>query len=325
MTRIICGVDVASRSLAARVGPDGAEAEFANNREGIAALEAFCRTHQTELIAMEATGGYEQQAFLLLSAHGLPVAILNPRQVRRFAQSVGRDEKTDAIDAGLIAWYAQVRCCPSTAAPAPDQQHRRALVSRLRQLTDTRTAQRNQRRLVTDAAVLAMIDDLLTLLDRQIRTLEQQIAGLIALDPLWRALDAEFRSIKGVASRTVARLMAEMPEIGTLSNKSISKLAGVAPLAQDSGLRQGARRVRGGRQPVRDILFMAAGVAGRYEPDLMAFRQRLVAAGKPLKVVRIALAHKLLVRLNARARDVRSRLSTSSAAASGSVPEAVTS
>jgi len=126
VTRIICGVDVASRSLAARVGPDGAEAEFANNREGIAALEAFCRTHQTELIAMEATGGYEQQAFLLLSAHGLPVAILNPRQVRRFAQSVGRDEKTDAIDAGLIAWYAQVRCCPSTAAPAPDQQHRRA-------------------------------------------------------------------------------------------------------------------------------------------------------------------------------------------------------
>jgi transposase len=257
---------------------------------------------------MEATGGYEQQPFTLLSAHGLAVAILNPRQVRRFAQSVGRDEKTDAIDAGLIAWFAQVRPCPPTPPPAPDQQHRRALVTRLRQLTDTGTAQRNQRRLVTDPSVLILIDQLPALIEHQIHALEQQIAALIAQDPLWRALNSEFRSSKGVATRTVARLMAEMPGIGTLSNKSISKLAGLAPLAQDSGRHQGKRRVRGGRPPVRDILFVVASVAGRYEPDLMAFRQRLAAQGKPPKVIRIALAHKLLVRLNAKARDVRRQL-----------------
>jgi len=233
---------------------------------------------------------------------------LNPRQVRRFAQSVGRDEKTDAIDAGLIAWFAQVRPCPPTPPPAPDQQHRRALVTRLRQLTDTGTAQRNQRRLVTDPSVLILIDQLPALIEHQIHALEQQIAALIAQDPLWRALNSEFRSSKGVATRTVARLMAEMPGIGTLSNKSISKLAGLAPLAQDSGRHQGKRRVRGGRPPVRDILFVVASVAGRCEPDLMAFRQRLAAQGKPPKVIRIALAHKLLVRLNAKARDVRRQL-----------------
>jgi transposase len=217
-------------------------------------------------------------------------------------------KKPNAIDAGLIAWFAQVRPCPPTPPPAPDQQHRRALVTRLRQLTDTGTAQRNQRRLVSDPSVLILIDQLPALIEHQIHALEQQIAALIAQDPLWRALNSEFRSSKGVATRTVARLMAEMPGIGTLSNKSISKLAGLAPLAQDSGRHQGKRRVRGGRPPVRDILFVVASVAGRCEPDLMAFRQRLAAQGKPPKVIRIALAHKLLVRLNAKARDVRRQL-----------------
>ena len=118
-------------------------------------------------------------------------------------------------------------------------------------------------------------------------------------------LDQAFRTIKGVADRTVARLMAEMPEIGALSNKTISKLAGVAPLARDSGKHQGKRAVRGGRAAVREILFIVASVVGRHEPDFIAFQKRLSAAGKPPKVVRIALAHKLLVRLNAKAREVR--------------------
>ena len=123
------------------------------------------------------------------------------------------------------------------------------------------------------------------------------MAGLIQSDPLWRELDQAFRTIKGVADRTVARLMAEMPEIGTLSNKTISKLAGLAPLANDSGKHQGRRAVRGGRSAVRDILFIVGSVVARYEPDFIVFQQRLRAAGKPPKVVRIAVAHKLLVRL----------------------------
>src|ERR1035438_4194837 len=284
-----------------------AAGSFPNTPEGIAALEAFCQAHRVELLAMEATGGYEQQAFAQLSEQGLPVAILNPRAVRQFAQSMGSLEKTDRIDAGMIAWYAEVKKSrPASLAPE-SQQHLRALVTRLRQLTDIRTAQLNQQRLVTDRAVQASFKKLLAVLARQIRELEQRIAALLEKDPLWRQLNEAFRTIKGVADRTVARLMADMPEIGTLSNKTISKLAGVAPLANDSGQHQGRRVVRGGRATVREILFIVASVVGRYEPDFIAFQQRLRAAGKPPKVVRIALAHKLLVRLNAKAREVRQR------------------
>jgi len=308
VTRIICGVDVASKSLEARIGQQGAAGSFANSPEGIAALGTFCQVHQVELVAMEATGGYEQQAFAQLSEQDLAVAILNPRAVRQFAQSMGSLEKTDGIDAGMIAWYAEVKKSPPLCLAPQSQQHLRALVTRLRQLTEVRTAQLNQQRLVTDRAVAASFRKVLAFLAKQIGALEQAIAALIEADPLWRELNQTFRSIKGVADRTVARLMAEMPEIGTLSNKTISKLAGVAPLANDSGQYQGKRRVRGGRPAVRQILFIVASVVGRHEPDFIAFQQRLRAAGKPPKVVRIALAHKLLVRLNAKAREVRQML-----------------
>jgi transposase len=272
------------------------------------ALASFCQAHQVELVAMEATGGYEQQALALLWEQGLPVAILNPRAVRRFADSMGQMEKTDRLDAGMIAWYAQTRRSQPVCLSSASQQQLRALVTRLRQLTEVRTAQLNQSRLVTDPAVLLLIDELLSVVARQIRELETSIAALIAQDPLWQHLDRAFRTIKGVADRTVARLMADMPEIGTLSNKAISKLAGVAPLARDSGKHQGKRAVRGGRASVREILFIVASVVGRYEPDFILFQQRLSAAGKPRKVIRIALAHKLLVRLNAKARQVRQQI-----------------
>ena len=305
MTQIICGIDISSTSLEARIGRDGAAGTFANNPEGIAELAAFCQSHHVDLVAMEATGGYEKQPFALLSEQGLAVTLLNPRAVRRFAEGMGLLEKTDALDAGVIAWFAEVKRSQPQALASASQQQLRALVNRLRQLTALRTAQRNQCRLVTDAVVLAWFAELLEVVARQMRELESAIAALISQDPLWQQLDQAFRSIKGVADRTVARLMAEMPEIGTLSNKAISKLAGVAPLAHDSGKLQGKRSVRGGRASVREILFVVAGVSGRYEPDFIAFHQRLQAAGKPGKVIRIALAHKLLVRLNAKAREVR--------------------
>jgi transposase len=301
-------VDVASQSLEARIGQHGPAAAFANNPEGIHALAAFCHAHQVVLVAMEATGGYEQQAFALLSQQKLPVAIVNPRAVRQFAQSMGSLEKTDAIDAAMIAWYAETKKSQPLCLAPKTQLELRARVTRLRQLTDIRTAQLNQQRLVTNRAVADGFRQMLAFLAAQMEELEEAIAQLIAADPLWRELDQAFRAIKGVADRTVARIMAEMPEIGSLSNKTISKLAGVAPLANDSGKHQGKRSVRGGRASVREILFIVASVVGRYEPDFIAFQQRLRAAGKPPKVVRIALAHKLLVRLNAKAREVRQRL-----------------
>jgi len=254
---------------------------------------------------MEATGGYERQAFALLWARGLPVALLNPRAVRRFAEGMGLLEKTDRIDAGVIAWFAAVKHVVPSQPASAEQMRLQALVTRLRQLTELQAAQRNQRLLVTEATVLGCFTKLLALVTAQIRELEAAIAELIAADPLWQKLDAVFRSIKGVADRTVARLLAELPEIGTVSNKAVSKLAGLAPLAHDSGKTQGKRAVRGGRSHVRAILFVVAGLVRRYNPDFIAFHARLTAAGKPKKVIRVALAHKLLVRLNAKARELR--------------------
>ena len=232
-------------------------------------------------------------------------AVVNPRAVRQFAQSMGALEKTDAIDAGMIAWYAETKNCQPLCMAPQTQLELRARVTRLRQLTEIRTAQLNQQRLVINPAVQRGFRKMLKFLARQIEELEQAIAALIESDPLWRQLNLAFRTIKGVADRTVARIMAEMPEIGTLSNKTISKLAGLAPLANDSGKHQGKRAVRGGRASVRDILFIVGSVVARHEPDFIAFQQRLRQAGKPPKVVRIAVAHKLLVRINAKAREIR--------------------
>ena len=304
----ICGVDVSSATLDARLGRAGPVRRFANEAAGVAELAAFCKQHQVTLVALEATGGYERLAFAVLWGAGIPTAIVNPRAVRRFAEAMGFLEKTDRIDSGIIAWFAEVKRIAPRPPAGEAQRRLAALVTRLRQLTELRTAQSNQRRLVTDPAVLASIAELLNLLARQIKAIGEDIARLIASDPLWRKLDLAFREIKGVADRTVARLMAELPEIGTLSNKAAAKLAGLAPIARDSGKLIGNRAVRGGRTGIRSILFVVAELVRRHNPDFTAFHKRLSDAGKPKKVIRIALAHKLLVRLNAKARDVRAQI-----------------
>jgi len=303
---IICGVDVCAAWLDAWVAGEFCRVE--NSLAGVEGLADFCRRHGVSLVVMEATGGYERLAVGRLWAEGLACAVINPRAVRQFAEAMGRLEKTDRIDAAVIAWYAQVKRIVAQA-PASDIQRKLAVaVTRLRQLTALRTMQSNQRRLVDDPEVRGSIDEMLALIARQSRAFEATIIALIGSDPVWARLDAAFRSIKGVADRTVARVLAEMPEIGSLSNKAAAKLTGLAPLAHDSGKRAGKRHVRGGRSPLRSILFVVAEVVRRHEPDFAAFHKRLTLAGKPKKVIRIALAHKLLVRLNAKARDVRSQI-----------------
>jgi transposase len=308
VTKIICGVDVSSENLDARVGPHGPSLRVERNAAGIEQLAAFCREHAVELAVMEATGGYEKLAFGLLWAAGIPCAVVNPRSVRRFAEGMGLLEKTDRIDAGLIAWYAEVKRIAACPPPSEAQERLTALVGRLRQLTELQVMQINQRRLQTDVAVLASIDAVIALVRGQIREFERDIAKLIAADKLWYKLDRTFRSIKGVADRTVARLMADLPEIGLITNKAIAKLVGLAPIANDSGKSKGKRRVRGGRATVRSILFLVAEIVRRYDPDFAAFHRKLTQAGKAKKAVRVALARKLLVRLNAKARDARKEL-----------------
>ena len=305
MNRIICGVDVSKLYLDAAVGPIGISRRFGNDAEGIAALAAFCRAHKVELVAMEATGGYERLAFGLLWQHDIACAIANPRQVRRYAEGMGTDEKTDRIDAPLIARFADHRGLKPMPPKSQKQMRLKALVARLKQVTDDLTANKLRLGSAHDDEMQASILEVIALLKRQSRQLEGEIASAIDDDPLWAKLDEALRSFKGVASRTVAWIMAELPEIGLYDNKAIAKLAGLAPIADDSGKRRGKRHIRGGRSGVRSILYVIAEIARRYDDKLKAFHHRLTKAGKPKKVARIAVAHKLLVRLNARAREAR--------------------
>ena len=305
MAKIICGVDVSSQAWDGRIGLKGPSIGVEATSQGADRLLAFCREHKVDLVVMEATGGYEKLLFSLLWARGMPCAIVNPRSVRRFAEALGFLEKTDRIDAGVISRFAEVKDVVAQEPEGQSQKRLRALSNRLRQLTDLTVSQTNQRRLVDDAVVQASFTEIIALVRRQIRQLEKQIGELLQSDPLWQALDEAFRSIKGVADRTVTRVLAEMPEIGTYSNKAIAKLAGLAPLARDSGKHKGKRTIGGGRADVRSILVLVAGVVRRHDPEFAAFHQRLIDAGKPKMVARVAEARKLLVRLNAKAREVR--------------------
>ena len=306
MNKIICGVDVSKDWLDAHVWPGGAAERFANDVTGIAALWLFCCSHGAALAVMEASGGYERLGFMLLWAHGMPCAMVNARSVRRFAEAMGHLEKTDRIDAAVIAHYGAVKKTVPTPPPSNAQQRLAALVGRLCQVVGDATINKQRKSAACNAEACASIEAMLAFLKREERRLEGEIASMIDDDPLWARLGSTFRSLKGVAGRTVARLMAELPEIGLISNKAIAKLAGLAPIANDSGRRAGNRHVRGGRAGPRGILFIVAAIVAKFDPHLKAFAQRLQQAGKPKMLIRIALARKLLVILNAKARDARS-------------------
>ena len=304
--KVLCGVDVSKARLDACIEPGGTFASFENDPAGVAALADFCRQHRAQLVVMEASGGCERQAFLLLWEAGIACALTNPRSVRRYAEAMGILEKTDRIDAGVIARFGIAKDIKPTPLPNPQQRRLKALVARLRQVTDDLTIQKQRRSAAsTEAEMLASLDEVIALLKRQSRTLEGEIASMIDDDPLWAQIANAMRAVKGVAGRTVARVMADLPEIGIYSNKAITKLSGLAPLADDSGTRSGKRHVRGGRESVRSILFLVAEIARRFDPSLAEFHRKLSQAGKPKMVVRVALARKLLVRLNAKARDAR--------------------
>ncbi|MDZ7927111.1 MAG: IS110 family transposase [Agrobacterium sp.] len=302
---VICGVDVSKDWLDAFIRPSGTFERFGNDAAGIGELAALCRAENVELVVMEASGGYERAVFLLLWELGIACALANPRQVRHFADAMGFLEKTDRIDAAVIAHFAETRRVLALPPPTAAQLRLSALVARLSQVTSDLIVQKQRRSAARDGETVESLNEVIALLVRQSRSLEGEIASMIDDDPLWGCLNRAFRSVKGVADRTVARLMAELPEIGLISNKAIAKLAGLAPIANDSGKRSGPRPVRGGRRGPRGILFLVAAIAARYDPHMAAFQQRLQSAGKAKMVIRIALARKLLVILNAKARDAR--------------------
>jgi transposase len=291
------GIDVAKARLDVAV-TDHPPRSFVNDGDGIRTLVDFCRPLRPTLIVLEATGGYETATVAALALTGLPVAVVNPRQVRDFARALGILAKTDTLDAHVLLRFAtDVRPVPRAL---PDDTHADllALVARRAQLIEMRTAELN--RMATARRTLqASLREHIAWLDRRIKDTDQEIARLIAASPLWRTRDQLLQSAPGVGRQTSARLLVSLPELGTLTGKQIAALVGVAPLNRDSGTRCGPRTTWGGRAPVRATLYMATLVATRYNPVIRAFYRRLRTAGKPPKVALVAAMRKLLTILNA--------------------------
>jgi transposase len=264
----------------------------------LAALVAQVRARAPALVVVEATGGYEMALVGLLVAAAVPVAVVNPRQVRDFAKATGQLAKTDAIDARVLALFAaRVQPTPR-AVPDAALQDLTALVTRRRQLVEMLGAERN-RLAVARPALRRSVGAHIRWLERQLATLEEELATRIRATPVWREKDDLLRSVPGVGPQTARMLIAHLPELGQLSRHEIAALAGVAPLNRDSGRWRGRRTTWGGRAVVRAGLYMAALVASRHNPVLRAFYVRLVVAGKPKKVALVAVMRKLLTILNA--------------------------
>jgi transposase len=298
-TSCYVGIDVAKATLdVAQVPADRPAWSLPNDAAGIATLVDQLRSLVPTLIVLEATGGYETAVVAALALAGLPVAVVNPRQVRDFARALGILAKTDALDAGVLARFAErVRPTPRPL-PSDAQADLLALVARRRQLVDMRTAELN-RVAVARPALRAGVREHITWLDRRIKDTDREITRLIEASPLWRTRDQLLQSTPGVGPQTSARLLVSLPELGQLSGRQIAALVGVAPLNRDSGTRHGPRTTWGGRAPVRATLYMATLVATRHNPSIRAFYQRLRAAGKPPKVALVAAMRKLLTILNA--------------------------
>jgi transposase len=305
MTPTFAGIDVSKDHLDAHLRPNGEAVRVANDGAGITALCARLAAVGTTLVVVEATGGDEAPLAAALALAGVPLAVVNPRQVRQFAAATGRLAKTDRLDAAVLAHFADAVRPEARPLPDADTAALAALVGRRRQLIEMRTAEAN--RLGTARpAVARQIRDHLAWLDRHIGRLDGELAAAIAASPVWRARDDLLRSAPGVGPVVSRVLVAEVPELGTLSGKRIAALVGVAPVARDSGRWSGVRSIAGGRAGVRSALYMAILSAARYNPVIRAFYARLRAAGKAAKVAQVAQVaamRKLLVILNAMVRD----------------------
>jgi transposase len=300
------GVDVSKHHLDVCVGDD--ERRVTNDAAGWDELAAMLQAVRADLVVIEATGGYERGLVLALQGAGLAVARVNPRQARDFAKSMGVLAKTDRVDARVLRAFAQVLGGHAERAryitPLADERRQALaeLMSRRRQLVDMRVAEGNGLEHAGKLSVRS-IKSVLKTLDRQIESIDREVDD--HMDRHFKDQRRLLDSVKGVGPVTILTLTAALPELGQLTRRQIGKLVGVAPLANDSGRRQGKRRIWGGRAEVRAVLYMATTVAMRHNPVIRAFYERLLAAGKPKKVAIVACMRKLLTILNAMLRDQR--------------------
>lgn len=292
------GLDVAKAELVLATDPPQPVTVYPHTDAGITALVAQLQPLQPTLVVLEATGGYETDVATALALAGLPLALVNPRQVRDFAKALGRLAKTDALDAQVLAQFAaRVRPAPR---PLPDATHQAlaALVARRRQLVEMLTAERH-RLLLAQGRLQRSLQAHIHYLEQELKTITDELRTALRASPVWRAADQLLQSVPGVGPTTATALIVELPELGQLTRQQIAALVGVAPLNCDSGTHRGQRHIWGGRAPVRAALYMATLVATRHNAVIRVFYQRLRAAGKPPKVALVAAMRKLLTILNA--------------------------
>jgi len=304
MDTIVIGIDVAKDRLDVHVLPTAEAFVVARDAAGIAAMIDRLRPLAPQLVAVEATGGFETVVAASLAAAALPVAVVNPAQVRAFARALGQRAKTDPIDAAVIARFVEATKPQVRPLPDADTQAFADLVARRRQIIQMIVAER-QREKRALAKPKRSIVRLLKALQKELTEIDAEIDEAVRGSPVWREKEDLLSSVPGVGPTIARTIIAELPELGSLDRRQIAALVGLAPWTRQSGQWRGRSFIGGGRATVRTALFMGAMTAARHNPTLRAFHQRLVAAGKPKMVAVIAVARKLLTILNAILRDQR--------------------
>lgn len=295
----IIGIDVSKAQLDVAVIPSGKATQFANTDVGIGEFVAWAQTCHPQLIVVEATGGLELLAASRLTAAGLAVAVVNPRQVRDFAKATGRLAKTDRIDAQMIAQFGQA--IKPVPRPLKDEatQQLSALLVRRRQLVDMQTAEKNRLSRAPQARIQKDVQQHVAWLEKRIAKTEKELAAAIKASPAWRVKEEILTSAGGVGPVLATTLLCRLPELGDLNRRQISALVGVCPFNRDSGTMRGKRSIFGGRADVRAALYMSTLAATRFNPPIKLFYDRLIRAGKLPKVALTACMRKLLTILNA--------------------------
>jgi len=301
---LFVGIDVAKASLDVAVMPGEHGWSLPNSEQGIQELIAkLQQLGSPKILLMEATGGLERRPLALLGAAGLPVTAINPRNARDFAKSIGLLAKTDKVDAKALALFAQKIQPPCRPLPDEDTRALQDLIVRRRQMLDMLTAEQSRLTTAERAKVRREITQHITWLKKRIHILDYDIDQTIKNSPAWQPKSDLLKSVPGIGQVTTSTLIGHLPELGTLTNKKIAALVGVAPFNRDSGTLHGRRCIWGGRAAIRSVLYMATLAAIRFNPTIKAFYVRLRAAGKLPKVALVAAMRKLLTILNAMVRD----------------------
>jgi transposase len=301
---VYVGIDVSKTKLDVAIGQDGEYWQASNDAVGIAKIVERLLAIQPTLIVVESTGGLETALITELYAVGLPFALVHPARVRDFARSIGLLAKTDKLDARLLARFGEAIKPPVSRLPGEAEQYLNALMLRRRQLLDILVDEKNHL-VSTRLSLRSMVDEHITWLQEEVAELDQQIDDQICQIPHFKEKEAILRSAKGVGPVLCAKLLSGLPELGQLNRKKIAALVGVAPFNDDSGYRRGKRRTKGGREDVREVLYMATVAAARSNPLIKPFYQHLLKQGKLKKVALVACMRKFLTILNAMLRDMR--------------------